>query len=308
VVTREFGLAVRFAGRLGRDADLRQNVVAGNTSAVHLLRTACIAAGGLALLGRGKTIVIREPPTKPTHVLVWQGRDGLFKDFKARIRTEHGKGVKQGVAGVGVDPARKGAVREVANDLTTAGRRILGRWQHVDQDLTAAGRSLGLSRATASRVSGALSAAARLSSLGGAAAIAATAAARLVRAGAVAPIAGDRRAARAAFVEAAQRALEADGTIYGDPTFWTHDLVQVRGVEPALAGRWRVRKVTHDVSAGGYLCTFQVKRDGFSKRRRHAAQSAGQDNRQVATAEGQRPARTVVRVDARTGLEIEETR
>jgi uncharacterized protein len=74
--------------------------------------------------------------------------------------------------------------------------------------------------------------------------------------------------ARARFTQAEAPSVKLSMQVVGDPALAPDQVVEVRGIGPRFSGLFRVFEVKHQVSASGYLCDLNLRRDGVSTRTR----------------------------------------
>ena len=118
-----------------------------------------------------------------------------------------------------------------------------------------------------------------------------------------------RHIAKGKVSTAAMKSIEAEAVTIGLPYLKARESVQIENVGKKFSGSWRITKVRHEISNGGYTCTMTLNKNdhaGSSGSRSTPKASAGKGS-QAKSAGDVKPEtkRKTVKVDLNTGKVIE---
>jgi phage protein D len=232
--------------------------IAPNDSAMKQLREAVYRAGNGVVRVDGTTLRIHSPKVHapPQQTFTWMGREGRLISVRLKAKTHQDGGKKVQAKAIGIDPHSKRHIEVVADEYTTKGRPVLGGYQYE--------RERG-ERAFTKDETGHVEA---------------------IPSGSKDEAKARAQAARG---RAEAAALECEGTVYGDPTLQAHGVIVLRNVGGGLAGKWYLRKLTHEIGPGGYTCRFDARRAGLSRHITRSRASTGKDSPAPNKEPGQKP-------------------
>jgi phage protein D len=76
---------------------------------------------------------------------------------------------------------------------------------------------------------------------------------------------------------AAMKSIEAEAVTIGLPYLKARETVQIENIGKKFSGRWRISKVRHEISNGGYKCTMTLNKndhEGKSSSKRSAPKAS----------------------------------
>ena len=74
-----------------------------------------------------------------------------------------------------------------------------------------------------------------------------------------------KREADARFTKAESAAVVLSADVVGDPTLRARAIVEIQGVHPRIAGKYRVREAKHQITGSGYGVALKLARDAVGK-------------------------------------------
>ncbi|MBI5788693.1 MAG: phage late control D family protein [Candidatus Schekmanbacteria bacterium] len=209
---------------------------------------------------------------KPLLTLTYRGKDGLLLSFHPKVKTQGSKGEGTETKAVGFDPMAKKAVIHEANDGNT-NQTVLGK------------KTLMVDGATGEEKYEAQ------------------------ETGKIIPCPEQTKKDNQALAESVKQnaqldQLEAEATVIGIPTIAAKEIIEIAGVGNKFSGNYYIKQVRHEIGAGGYLMTLDLKRNAVGKSSEKAANSQGKENKQHGQSDTQPK---MITVDAETGKERLET-
>ncbi len=185
---------------------------------------------------------------KPLLTLTYQGKDGLLLSFRPKVKAQSGKGEGTETKAVGFDPMAKKAVVHEANDGNT-NQTVLGKKTLLVDGAT--GEEKYATQETGKVIPTPYQSVQENKNLS----------------------AGVKQTAQ-------MDQLEAEATVIGIPTIAAKEIIEVVGVGSKFSGNYYIKQVRHEIGAGGYLMTLDLKRNAIGKTANKAADSQGKQNKQ----------------------------
>ena len=106
---------------------------------------------------------------------------------------------------------------------------------------------------------------------------------------------------------AAMKSIEAEAVTIGLPYLKARETVQIENIGKKFSGSWRITKVRHEISNGGYTCTMTLNKNDHEGK--HSASKPSTGKKTSAKPAGEGKAETSkpksVKVDLNTGKVIE---
>ncbi len=120
-----------------------------------------------------------------------------------------------------------------------------------------------------------------------------------------------RHVAKGKVSTAAMKSIEAEAVTIGLPYLKARECVQIENIGSKFSGSWRITKVRHEISNGGYICTMTLNKNdhagsGSGSSRSVPKASTGKQTSAKSAGEGKTEAkRKTVKVDLNSGKVIE---
>ena len=70
-----------------------------------------------------------------------------------------------------------------------------------------------------------------------------------------------RHVAKGKVSTAAMKSIEAEAVTIGLPYLKARETVQIEGIGKKFSGSWRITKIRHEISNGGYTCTMTLNKN-----------------------------------------------
>jgi phage protein D len=205
---------------------------------------------------------------KPLLTLTYMGRDGLLLSFRPKVKAQSSKAEGTQTKAVGFDPMAKKAVVHEASD-SNLDQTVLGKKTLLVDGAT------GEEKYEAQET------------------------------GKIIPSPEQTKKDNQVLAESVKQSaqldqLEAEATVIGIPTIAAKEIIEIAGVSSKFSGNYYIKQVRHEIGAGGYLMTLELKRNALGKAAEKAADSQGKENKQHGESEA-KPKTVTVNPD--TGAE-----
>ena len=188
---------------------------------------------------------------EPVRKFRWrEDRDGYLKSFKITVKAEKGKGTGRGTEMSGVDPLTKKPIKETTATKTSGSSDSSECFSLENREKVSSANPEG-----AALPENQVSNETPLQT-------------KADEAGRVIPTPAPTKAlarqdGKGKVKTASMKSIEASATTIGLPYLKAKDTVIIENVGRKFSGKWRIKKVTHNISRSGYTCDLSLCRSNY---------------------------------------------